>query len=165
MKNLLPPDESGKKNVYGLCHEMGHLCMYYLTHNKNNWMSKSYRESWADFFGNYMIDSVYQHLGSDIWPEPHNYLMTAGTGFMLNRFQHRKENPDEFDYSCKYWYELNERLGFDKFSGFFEEIARQKVRNPDAREKYFMVLSDFTGDEELSVWFNKYADHLILSNE
>ena len=47
LSEMLPPDKSKKNNIYGLCHEIGHLCMYNTTHNRNSWMSYDYREAWA----------------------------------------------------------------------------------------------------------------------
>lgn len=167
LTNLLPPEKSRKKNVYGLCHELGHLCMYYITNNKNGWMTYEYRESWADFFGNYMIDSVYQYLGTNFWPEPHNYLETAGTDFLIKRLHQDKDKGEleGFNYSCLFWYELNEKIGFDNFSKFFNELAKQKVKNPDAKGKYLKVLTSFIDDNELSGWYNKYANYIILNTE
>lgn len=162
MENFLPPGESRKKNVYGLCHEIGHLCMYHITNNKNNWMSYDYRESWADFFGNYLIDSVYHYLGADFWPEPHDYRESAGMEFFLQRIE--RDNPEllSFNKSSLFWYELNSKLEFRNMPEFFEKIKNKRVRNPDAKQKYLDVLKASLGEDDITAWFNDYADYLIL---
>lgn len=162
LTNFLPPTESKKKNIYGLCHEIGHLCMYNTTNNKNNWMSYDYRESWADFFGNFIIDSIHHQLGNDFWPEPHNYTETAGIEFLIHRIE--KDNPKlmSFNKSSLYWYDLNSKVGFRNINDFFAEINKQKVNNPNAKEKYVKILTLFIQENDLEEWFNKYAEYLIL---
>lgn len=162
LENLLPPAESRKKNVYGLCHEIGHLSMYRITNNKNNWMSYDYRESWADFFGNFLIDSVFQYLGTDFWPEPHDYSESAGMDFFLQRIENDNPKLQSFNKSALFWYELNLKLGFRNIPGFFEEIKKKRVRNPDAKQKFLDVLEEYIGEDDLPTWFNEYADYLIL---
>lgn len=162
MTNFLPPEESRKKNVYGLCHEIGHLCMYRSVPVKNNWMSGDFRESWADFFGNYIIDTVYEHLGAACWPEPHDYKETAGMVFLLSRIA--KDDPEwmSFNRASQYWYEMHTRLGFQGFTRFFQELHKQKVRNPNAGEEYLEVLSMFIPEDDLHEWFEPYAEYLIV---
>ena len=166
LSDFLPPSESHKNNIYGLCHEMGHICMFTTNVPKNNWMTREYREGWADFFGNLMLDSVYHYLGQDFWPEPHNYLNYAGMEHFLNRVQGVQSNPKliKFNNAGLYWYELTEKIGIENMNSFFRDIKRAKVRNPDASEKYSLVLKSVISDDEVLNWFDWYKDCLILSN-
>lgn len=163
--DFLPPDQSRKNNVYGLCHEIGHLCMYNTNHNRNSWMSYDYRESWADYFANTIIDSLYETIGIDFWPEPHDYRQYAGLEFFLKRLE--TDNPDlqSFNQACSFWYELGETIGFSRISRFFESINWQKVDNPEAMEKFAGVLRDYLDNSEVDEWKVKYADNLIINKE
>jgi hypothetical protein len=135
LDDFLPPDKSRKNNIYGLCHEIGHLCMHNTNHNRNNWMSYDYRESWADYFGNMLIDSIHTELGIDFWPEPHDYKQYAGMEFFIHRIE--KDNPKllSFNKAGLFWYELGNEIGFSRIFSFFESIESQKVDNPGAKEK------------------------------
>lgn len=125
-------------------------------------MSYDYRESWADFFGNFLIDSVFQYLGTDFWPEPHDYSESAGMDFFLQRIENDNPKLQSFNKSALFWYELNLKLGFRNIPGFFEEIKKKRVRNPDAKQKFLDVLEEYIGEDDLPTWFNEYADYLIL---
>ncbi len=161
--DFLPPDQSKKNNIYGLCHEIGHLCMYHANHNRNSWMSYDYRESWADYFANTIIDSLYENIGINFWPEPHNYRKYAGTAFLLERLE--TDNPDlqNFNQACSFWYELGDSIGFSNLSRFFKSINSQKVDNPGAKEKFAAVLRDYLEKDQVDEWNFKYAEYLIIN--
>lgn len=165
LTSLLPPDESKKNNIYGLCHEIGHLCMYNTTHNRNNWMSYDYRESWADYFGNFIIDSIYKQFGIDCWPEPHDYRKYSGMEYLIQRIEKNDPKLQSFNKASLFWHELNLAIGFNNLHGFFEEVNIQKVNNPNAKEKYLEVLSGYLQKSELEEWFQQYADYLILNEK
>lgn len=162
---FLSPNEGGKNNIYGLCHEIGHLSMHRTISNNNKWMSYDFRESWADFFGNIVIDSVYQELGNNFWPVSYNYLDFSGTDFMNKRIL--EENPKllKFNIATQFWIELNEKIGFSKMNEFFAQLKKEDVKNPEAKQKFLNVLISYTGDKDIGKWFGDYVDYLILSDE
>lgn len=162
LNTFASPNEGGKNNIYGLCHELGHLCMYNTATNKNNWMSYNYRESWADFFGNFIIDSVKQELGIDFWPESYNYLKFSGTDYMKSRIDKNDLAIKDFNKACLFWLDLNSKVGFTKMNSFFVEIKEYKVSNPNAKDKFLQVLKNFSKEKDIEAWFNEYADYLIL---
>jgi len=47
----LDPNQVRANFVYGLCHEMGHSCMFYTMPKKNKGTTKAYHEGWAHVFG------------------------------------------------------------------------------------------------------------------
>lgn len=162
MKNFLPPMESGKKNIYGLCHEMGHLCMYNTNHNRNNWMSYDYREAWADYFGNLMVDSVYDQLGTGFWPDPHDYREYSGMDYFAERSSEERPEMRTFYRAGMFWYELSGMIGFNHINGLFDALEKSNVKNPGAGDKYQEILSRFMPGEHTEEWFTRYADGLIL---
>jgi len=163
--DFLPPEESKKNNIYGLCHEMGHLSMHNTNHNRNNWMSYDYRESWADYFGNYIIDSIYHQLGTDFWPEPHEFRQYSGMEYFINRIERNNPKLLSFNSACQYWHQLSMAIGFNNFNSLFEAIKIQKVNNPGAKSKYEGVLRGFIEDRDVEEWFSQYAEYLIINEE
>ena len=165
LDDFLPTKRSGKKNIYGLCHEFGHLFMFNLIKNKNNWMTKEHNEAWADLFGNYMIDLLFDKKGLNIWPEPYNYTKNAGLKAMKERIEKRITNPKtkKFETASLYWYQLNEIIDFKNFSRLFRIINNENVKNPNARKKYLNVLKNFKKDYEWDLWFPKF-EKIIISD-
>ena len=162
LDTFLSPKEGGKNNIYGLCHEIGHLCMHNTISNKNNWMSYNYRESWADFFGNCLIDSVHQKLGNDFWPVSYDYLEYSGIKYMKKRIEKGSPKLIEFNNSCLFWIELNSKIGFGNMHNFFAVIKNQRISNPNAKQKFFEALTMYVQETDIKEWFDKYEDNLII---
>jgi len=165
LSEFLPPDESGKNSIYGLCHEIGHLCMYNTNHNRNNWMSYDYREAWADYFGNMIIDSLYDELGINVWPQPHDYKKYAGMDYFRNRIEKNNPKLQSFNKTGLFWYELGSGIGFNNIHTFFSSVKAKKVDNPGARGKFKEVLKEYMEVENFEGWFGQYAEDLIINKE
>lgn len=159
------PNQGGKNNIYGLCHELGHLCMYNTTTNKNNWMSYNFRESWADFFGNFLIDSVHAELGTDFWPNSYDYLEFSGSEYMAKRIEKNNSKIADFNKAGKFWIELNSIVGFKNMNRIFEQVNELKVSNPDAKEEFLEVLKTVSDKNEIEDLYRQYSDLLIVKQE
>ncbi len=72
-ENLLKPSTSGVYQIYGLCHEVGHMAMYRLIPD-HSWLSGDGAEGWAHYMGSRLVDAVYAKLGSDLWPDRYDYI-------------------------------------------------------------------------------------------
>ena len=165
MDAFLSPNQGGKNNIYGLCHELGHLCMYNSTTNKNNWMSYSFRESWADFWGNTIIDSINAELGTDFWPTPYDYLEFSGGEYMTKRIEQNNAKIAEFNKACQFWIDLNTRVGFENMNRIFEKVNQIKVSNPNAKEEFLLVLRAVTDDHKIENFYNQYSGVLIVETK
>jgi len=162
LSEMLPPDKSKKNNIYGLCHEIGHLCMYNTTHNRNSWMSYDYREAWADYFGNMIIDSLYEAFGMEIWPEPHNYKKYAGMEYFLGRIEIGNPKLQSFNNAGQFWYEIGSEIGFNNINILFSSVRDEKVDNPGAKGKFEKVLEKHMAKPDVQDWFNQYSGDLII---
>lgn len=165
LADFLPPEQGGKNSIYGLCHEIGHLCMHNTNHNRNSWMSYDYRESWADYFGNIIVDSLYEELGNDFWPEPHDYKRYAGMDYFLKRIEKNNPKFQSFNNSGLFWDELGNEIGFSNIYMFFNSIEAQKVDNPGALGKFIDVLKLYLEGRDVEGWFEQYAEDLIINLE
>lgn len=162
--DFLSPRESGYNNIYGLCHEMGHVCMFSITPHKNNWMTRDYREGWADFFGNLMIDSIHKTLGPDFWPDPHNYLEFAGMQYFESRLESDTTIQNaSFNYSSSFWNNLSVQIGVENMSSFFRSVKSGKVRNPHCATKFIAVLKQYNLDMEFIADVNENLNFLLLT--
>lgn len=165
MNDFLAPEKSGFNNIYGLCHEMGHVCMFNITPHKNNWMTRDYREGWADYFGNMMIDSVHKTMGLDFWPDQHNYLEYAGMEYFKKRIESDTTRQNErFNYSSQFWYKLSNHIGLENVSSFFKSIKSGKVRNPDCERKFIAVLKPYDLDMDFISDFENNIDILLITD-
>lgn len=71
-RDLQRPQASGIFQLYGLCHEVGHLAMY-RTVSDHRWMTGAAAEGWAHYLGSRIVDTVYQIEGPDLWPDRYDY--------------------------------------------------------------------------------------------
>ena len=155
----LDPTKIRANNVFGLCHEMGHWCMLSITPTKkNNWMTKEYRESWADYFGISMAGLLYEKQGLDVWPIPYNYLAWhAETRAQV------KDDDDKYGHfiSAIFWEKLVNEKGMDKIPSFFRQLKSNKVKNPDADKKFRAELIQFGVSNDLLDYFDLNKQYLI----
>jgi hypothetical protein len=71
-EKLAKPATSGVFNLYGICHELGHMAMY-RTLKDRAWLSSSAAESWAHYAGSLVVDRVFAAKGESLWPDPYDY--------------------------------------------------------------------------------------------
>ena len=138
--------------------------MFFITTNRNSWMSRDYREGWANSFGHLMVDSLHARFGLKIWPEPHNYLETAGTEFLRRRIRDRDYTPEleSFYRASQFWLELTECIGIAQTSELFRSVRGYPVNHPNAIAKFRSVLSDYCTPEELDAWESSYP--ILVNN-
>ena len=85
--HLLPPAEGGANNIYGICHEMGHLVFPF--------DDLYYFEAWADYAAAYrIIPYVWERLGADAWPQPYDYLVNDGPADIRQRVEDGTSRTD-----------------------------------------------------------------------
>ena len=149
--------------VYGLCHEMGHVCMFHITPNKNNWMTLDYREAWAHYLGKSMIVSLYEKFGVDVWHTPYNYLvqLTESLNIQTQSFEKGEDRFRGFLISVSFWEKLVSEKGMDKIPFFFEQIKSNRVRNPNAVKKFKTELVKFGVSNDILDYFDQNIQHLI----
>src|SRR5215213_10288903 len=69
---LAKPGVSGVFNLYGLCHELGHVAMYRILKDRD-WITVGGAEGWAHFTGSVVVDEVYKLKGEKLWSDPYEY--------------------------------------------------------------------------------------------
>ena len=69
---LARPRVSGVFNLYGMCHELGHVAMYRVL-ARHDWLKDEALEAWAHYIGSLVVDRVYEMKGESLWPDPYDY--------------------------------------------------------------------------------------------
>lgn len=72
-ENLHKPSVTGIYNIYGMCHEVGHMTMYRLIRD-HSWLKSEAAEGWAHYIGSRLVDGVYAKEGGDLWPDRYDYI-------------------------------------------------------------------------------------------
>jgi len=113
---LAPPQRSGTFNLYGLCHEVGHIAMYRVLTGRD-WMTPAAAEGWAHYAGSAVVDRVYAKEGQDLWPTPYDY---RADGTARLRRQLASPNATDVVLGARQWQRLADILGEDRFPNLFE---------------------------------------------
>ena len=158
----LDMSKTWRNYVYGLCHEMGHLCMFQIIPNRNNWMTIAYREGWAHVLGDSMTVLLHEKNGIDVWPTPYDYL-SISNAWKSNRLQviEKDENQVDFFISVAFWEKLVEEMGIDKMPYFFRQVKSNRVRNPNADKKLRAKLVKLNISSDLLNYFDQNKQYLI----
>lgn len=106
-KQLDRPAQSGVFNLYGTCHELGHIAMYRILENRD-WMSGAAAEGWAHYAGSVVVDQVYAAKGEKLWADPYDYR-ADGTA-RLDRSLNSK-SPSDVDRAAGQWRKLEKIIG------------------------------------------------------
>ncbi len=107
VKKLAQPSASGVHNVYGMCHELGHMVMYRVLKDRD-WLTSAAAEGWAHYAGSVVVDGVFAELGADVWPDPHDY---RDDGLQRLAQQLAADKPSEITRAAGMWQELEELVG------------------------------------------------------
>jgi len=161
MNDFRAPQKSGYNNVYGLCHEMGHVCMGNIT-PRYNWMTKDYEEGWANYFGCLMIEHVYKDLGEKAWPDKHDYYRFTGMSAFKTELKGKifKDCPG-FIYCSSFWYNLSLRIGKNNISNFLYTINLSDVNSFNCEIKFINILKSYKLDKIFIADFKRKKDYLL----
>jgi hypothetical protein len=151
--NLAPPKESGTFNIYGICHEMGHMVMY--RHTNLIGLPNGVGEAWADYAGSVVTDEVYKRLGESVWPKPYDYREDG-----MKRFRANETNPDflndeqSFRVAAKFL-AAHDRYGAEKVFAAMNDAVSGGVRGNDLMPRFIDSLEKLTGDQAAKDIFSK----------
>jgi hypothetical protein len=157
---LRPPAESGVFNLYGFCHELSHMAMYRVIHQRA-WLSSAGAEGWADFAGSRILDTVYAREGEKLWPEPYNYL-ADGTARLRKRLASAK--PEASVQAAGLWLALAEILGDKGLAPLFAAWAKVQVDESNPGVALGNALMAQGDKEKLGPWWQKAQPVLLVAS-
>ncbi|MGB2819608.1 MAG: hypothetical protein WBF17_01400 [Phycisphaerae bacterium] len=148
-RDLRQPRYSGIYNIYGLCHEVGHLAMYRLIRDRS-WMTTAAAEGWAHWLGSRVVDAVYEKLGQEVWPDRYDYR-ADGTARLKRQLASR---PSAIAKGAGQWMELAGIIGPKAFVGLFKAWGQAEVDPHDPAAALRRGLLAVGKDERLGAWWN-----------
>ena len=146
--NLLPPPESGFFNIYGVCHELGHIAMYRSI--KLIGIPEGVAEAWPTYSGSVVVDEVYKRLGKNLWPEPYDYSKVEGVARLkIITKLNGNESTDDAAYTnaTAAFYEAHKKYGANKVFAAMKTAISGKPYGKDVMPRFVDALVIATGDE------------------
>lgn len=127
VSKLAKPASSGVFNLYGMCHELGHMAMYRTLRNRD-WMTSAAAEGFAHYVGSVVVDKVYAAKGEKLWPDPYDYRQD---GMARLRRQLDGSNPSSVAQGAGRWLALESIIGQAGFPKLFAAWQEAKVDPAD----------------------------------
>ena len=124
---LEPPAQSKVFNLYGLCHELGHIAMYRPLRDRD-WMVDDAAEGWAHYIGSVVVDRVFEARGPSLWPEPYDYR-SDGTARLEKDIA--SKSPSGVALAAEQWQNLGTIIGLRGFPSLF--VAWQAASTASSR--------------------------------
>lgn len=158
-RDLAKPSVSGVFNIYGLCHEIGHIAMHRAMPERL-WMTGAATQGWADFLGRRLVDVVYREHGEKLWPDRYDY---SGEGVAKLAGELKAARVDNTTKAAGLWQELAEVIGDKKLVKVFTawRDARIDPRDPPAALR--SALLEVGADAKVKRWWNRAEATLFVS--
>jgi hypothetical protein len=158
--NLLKPATSGVYNVYGFCHEVGHMAMYRLIPD-HSWLTGDGAESWAHYMGSRLVDVVYAKQGANLWPDRYDYI-EDGTKRLDKQLSSAKAGSSSK--AAGLWKQLDGIVGDKKIAPIFRAWGQSKIDAADPAAELGKALTASAG-EQAGQWWDDAQDALIQKRE
>jgi Tol biopolymer transport system component len=143
MDALAPPPQSGVFNIYGICHELGHIAMYRRIEEIG--LPAGVGEGWAHYAGSVVTDAVYAKHGAKLWPEPYDYR--ADGLARLRQQADRGGGDDPMSKAALAFYGAHERYGAAVVFAAMNEATRGMPLGKDVMPRFVAALAKLTGDK------------------
>lgn len=155
--DLRRPSVTGIFQLYGLCHEVGHLAMYRPI-GDHSWMTTAAAEGWAHYLGSRIVDEVYAREGADLWPDRYEYL---DDGMKRLESQLASGEPPATVQGAGLWKQLHQIVGDKGVAPIFEVWGKTQFDPADPGQALGRVLSESTSDARVSDWWGRAEDILL----
>jgi hypothetical protein len=159
-EELDPPERTRLYNLYGMCHELGHIAwaknmrgLYVFDWDGN--------EGWAHYMGSEVVDRLYDLKGPSLWHVPYDYR--ADGSARLKRSLAEK-HPSGIDRAAGSWQELESligRRGFAKLLPALWEATHTLSGGLSPAIQRALVTAFPNKAEPLTAWWSRSADLLL----
>jgi hypothetical protein len=143
MDKLAPPPQSGVFNIYGICHELGHIAMYRRIEEIG--LPAGVGEGWAHYAGSVVVDAVYAKHGAKLWPEPYDYR--ADGLARLRQQADRGGGDDPTSKAALAFYGAHERYGAAAVFAAMNEATQGHPYGKEVMPRFVAALAKLTGDK------------------
>ena len=143
--DLAPPMQSGTFNIFGMCHELGHMVMYRKAQLIG--LPDGIGEGWAYYAGSVVVDHVYKKLGQTVWPQPYNYSEVEGTARLARNAEQPDAAKDATTRAAMVFYKIQQRFGEDKVMAAMKIALEGNPMGKDVMPRFADALAKVTNDE------------------
>lgn len=157
---LRRPAVTGTFHLYGFCHEIGHLAMYRVIHQRK-WLSSAGAEGWAHYAGARILDVVYAREGEKLWPDAYNYLED---GMARLRKQLAAPKTDTTAQAAGLWMSLAEIVGDKELAPLFSAWGKLQVDESKPGTELTKALIARGDNEQLERWWQKAEPVLVVAS-
>jgi hypothetical protein len=157
---LAKPQASGTFNLYGMCHELGHMAMYRPLKDRD-WLSTAGAEGFAHYTGSVVVDAVYEKEGEKLWGhDPYDYR-ADGTARLKRSLAAAK--PSDIDRGADQWQKLEAIIGKKAFPGLFSQWQAAKIDASKADTALIAELIKLHPEKKdaLAEWWKSAAPILV----
>lgn len=133
---LAAPARSGTFNIYGMCHELGHIAMYRILKNRD-WMTDAAAEGWAHYIGSVVVDRVFAMKGESLWPEQYDY---RAEGTVRLEKDIASKSPSDLAIAAAEWQKLGAIIGEQKVPSLFAAWQSAAVESARPWELWLAAL-------------------------
>ncbi len=149
---LGPPSQGGVHNVYGMCHEMGHIAMYSRLDDLAG-LPQGIGEGWAHYCGSVVVDEVAKRLGEGIWPEPYDVHAEDGLGRLEAQLKDKPiESLEGSQAGAKLFYEVELRHGREAVGKAMALALERSKAAIDLMPGFVQALREQTGQPTAGSW-------------
>lgn len=156
--DLAPPAQSGINNLYGMCHELGHVVMYRPFINATLLLTGDACEGWAHYFGSQIVDDVYAQLGEKAWWQPYDY---RADGTMRLEKQLAAGKTDGTTAAAGLWRDMVKLVGEKNVAKVFAAWEKADVNAAEPAKALGDALATVSSDPKLSAWWAKASPVLV----
>lgn len=143
--DLAPPMQSGVFNIYGVCHELGHIALY---RNINLLgLPDGIGEGWAHYAGSVVVDEAYKKLGKGLWPDKYDYSEVEGLARLASSAKDSSASKDPTTKAALVFYNAHKRYGGNKVMAAMIDAEQGKPYGKDLMKRFADALVKLTGDE------------------
>ena len=150
-RDLRQPRVSGVYNIYGICHELGHMAMYRVIRD-HSWMTTAAAEGWAHYLGSRLVDAVYRKHGLALWPDRYDY---RADGTLRLKRQLAGRRPPATAKGAAQWMKLAGIVGDNGIAPLFKAWGKTKYDPADPAAALRKTLLAANKDKRLPGWWNE----------
>ena len=158
--DLAPPAACGIYNLYGMCHELGHVVMYRVL-TERRWLRGGAAEAWAHYFGSQIVDDVYAAEGQQAWWMPYDY---RADGMERLRAQLAGSDADHDDVrTAAAWMELASLVGERNLPALFAAWEKAKADPADPSPALLAAIKQVSANPKIDGWWKTAAPLLTVA--
>ncbi|MEZ8221923.1 hypothetical protein GG496_002093 [Candidatus Fervidibacteria bacterium JGI MDM2 JNZ-1-D12] len=143
-KPLLAPTKGGAHNVYGICHELAHIAIYHRMTQVAR-IPEGIAEGWTYYFGSVITSHLFEKLGAQVYPDPHDYHETSGMARLLRQLETRR---DPQTLAAKILYDVERKYGRQVLSEALNRTLSQRPSGHELVAKFVEALVAVTNDPQ-----------------